>query len=129
MRTITSALGAAAAIGAALVIAPPAANAAYGDCASGALCMYHNQSGSGTIIRYTSSVESMGSNSDEASSVYNRSSVAWILYDDSSFQDRRVCILSGDRVGDLGDIQFNDKISSVQKRGSNSCSGYTRVGS
>jgi hypothetical protein len=63
---------------------------------------------------------------DEASSARNNTSVAWVLYDDTYFEDRRFCILPHQEVPDLGApaYKFNDKISSVEKLATGSCAGY-----
>lgn len=64
--------------------------------------------------------------SDSTSSVANYSSVAWVLYDDRYFEDRRYCIRPGERVERLGDApwKFNDKISSIKKLSGPGCEGY-----
>jgi Beta/Gamma crystallin len=66
--------------------------------------------------------------SDATSSVRNVSSVAYVLYDDSGYSDRRYCIRSGESISNLHNDawKFGDKISSVKKLGSNSCEGYPR---
>lgn len=63
---------------------------------------------------------------DEASSAKNYSGVAWVLYDDTYYRDRRFCIRPGEEVPDLGApaYKFNDKISSVKKLATASCEGH-----
>lgn len=108
------------------------AYAAKSDCPSGKLCLWHNQNYLGTLFTRTSSDDDLGSNSDEAHSVYNHSNVAWVLYDDKNYstRDRRFCIKSGRSTADLGSgaYSFGDKISSVSKRSKNTCpSGVPRI--
>lgn len=64
--------------------------------------------------------------SDATSSVENKSAVAWVLYDDSGYSDRRYCIKPGQTISNLGADawKFNDKISSVKELGSASCGNY-----
>ncbi|GAA2904806.1 hypothetical protein GCM10010517_70920 [Streptosporangium fragile] len=61
-----------------------------------------------------------------ASSVRNSDDVAWVLYDDWDYADRRFCLRSGEEVKRLGDEQwrFNDKTSSIRRLSTNSCAGY-----
>lgn len=65
---------------------------------------------------------------DMASSVRNVSSVAYVLYDDTGYSDRRYCIRAGESISNLHNDAWNfgDKISSVKRLGSNSCAGYPR---
>ncbi|WP_214108032.1 hypothetical protein [Acrocarpospora catenulata] len=64
--------------------------------------------------------------SDKISSIRNLDSVAWVLFDDKYYQDRRFCIRPGESVPDLGAPmwKFNDKTSSVMRLNTASCSGY-----
>jgi hypothetical protein len=66
--------------------------------------------------------------SDEASSVQNNDTVAWVLYDDDGFYtgDRHFCLHAGQRVSNLGrgPWKFNDKTSSIKRLRVNDCSGY-----
>jgi hypothetical protein len=66
------------------------------------------------------------SDNDEASSAKNLSAVAWVLYDDTYYRDRRFCIRPGEEVPDLGApaYEFSDKISSVKRLDTASCAGY-----
>ena len=54
---------------------------------------------------------------DKASSVYNRTSVAWILYDDTGYGSTCWCIPAGRSVDDLhlNPWRFGDKISAVKR--------------
>ena len=64
--------------------------------------------------------------SDKISSIRNLDSVAWVLFDDKNYQDRRYCIRPGESVPDLGAPmwKFNDKTSSVLRLTTASCTGY-----
>jgi hypothetical protein len=55
--------------------------------------------------------------------LYNRTSVAWIVYDDSNYTDRAYCVFSGYAIPNLGasPYAFGDKISSAQRRPTNEC--------
>lgn len=95
------------------------ASAAIDQCKTGQMCFWHNQSYSGTFFYRTSSSPDLGSNSDEAHSLYNRTGYNWVIYDDKNYDksDRRFCVRPNSRVSDLGASQFKfgDKISSVEK--------------
>ncbi|MGJ6968365.1 peptidase inhibitor family I36 protein [Streptosporangium sp. G11] len=75
-----------------------------------------------------SSVANLGSYdwNDRASSVRNSDDVAWVLYDDSGFSDRRFCLRAGESVRRLGadPYKFNDKTSAIKRLTTNSCAGY-----
>ncbi|GAA2904811.1 hypothetical protein GCM10010517_70930 [Streptosporangium fragile] len=63
---------------------------------------------------------------DMAASVKNTDDVAWVLYDDSDYRDRRFCLRSGESVTWLEHEQwrFNKKTSSIRRLTLNSCVGY-----
>jgi hypothetical protein len=113
------------------VVAPTVAQAAKSDCASGKLCMWHNQNYTSTRFDRTSSDDHLNDDSDEAHSVYNFTGVAWVLYDDNTYDesDRHFCIKAKVSHPDLGvgAYKFGDKITSVKKLGSNSCAGYPTI--
>ncbi|GIH25949.1 hypothetical protein Aph01nite_42590 [Acrocarpospora phusangensis] len=75
---------------------------------------------------YYDSTPNLGGPGDEASSVFNDTEDAWVLYDDSGYRDRRYCIRSGQYIGDLHHPawKFGDKISSVLRLNTRSCAGY-----
>ena len=54
---------------------------------------------------------------DKASSVYNRTAVAWMLYDDTGYSGTGWCIAPGRSVDDLhlNPWRFGDKISAVMR--------------
>jgi hypothetical protein len=64
--------------------------------------------------------------SDKASSVRNHDSVAWVLFDDKQYRDRRFCIRPGKEMAYLGAeaYRFNDKISSVRRMPTADCEGH-----
>jgi Peptidase inhibitor family I36 len=100
-----------------LLTAP--SQAAIDQCNTGRMCFWHNSSYEGTFFSRTSSDGDLGSNSDEAHSLYNRTGYNWIVYDDKNYStgDRRFCVVKGARAANLGSstFKFGDKISSVKK--------------
>jgi hypothetical protein len=118
MKMLSRPLAVVALAAAVLVVGLPSqANADPDDCPPNRLCLWHNQNFESTLFHRVASSSGLGSNSDEAHSVFNNSQNAWILYDDSGFSDRRFCVRPGTRVSDLGSqaVKFGDKISSVQR--------------
>ena len=101
----------------ALVAAP--ASAAIDQCNTGQMCFWHNTAYEGTFFKLTASDADLGSNSDEAHSLYNRTGYNWIVYDDKNYSnnDRRFCVPKGVRVSNLASsaYKFGDKISSAKK--------------
>jgi hypothetical protein len=101
------------------------AMAARGDCASSRLCIWYNQNFTGTIKSYSASNPNLGGDSDEAHSIYNHTSVAWVVYDDADYStnDRRFCVKAGQYTSDLGQAsyKFGDKITSISRRSNNTC--------
>jgi hypothetical protein len=97
-------------------VSPTPASAALSQCGSGRMCFWHNQDYGGTFFSRGSSDDHLGENSDEAHSLWNRTSVHWIVYDDSNFYGRAYCVVSGYRNSDLGEwpYEFGDKISSAR---------------
>jgi hypothetical protein len=76
---------------------------------------------------YSGDKDDLGSFGDKASSVKNTDRAnAWVLYDDDHYGDRRFCIRPGQTINNLHDPRwrFGDKISSVNRLGTRSCSGY-----
>lgn len=102
-----------------LANATQSASAAIDQCESGRMCFWHNSSYEGTFFSRTESDGDLGSNSDEAHSLYNRTGSNWIVYDDKNYStsDRRFCVAVGSRASNLGASQFSfgDKISSVKR--------------
>lgn len=64
---------------------------------------------------------------DKTSSVMNRTSVAWVVYDDHDYRDRRFCLPPGVSVRDFGAdaYKFNDKASSARRMSSAACPSGT----
>jgi hypothetical protein len=75
---------------------------------------------------YANSERNLRGFSDETSSIRNESPVAWVLFDDREFEDRRYCIRPGEQVDDLHDRtwRFGDKTSSIMRLTSASCAGF-----
>jgi hypothetical protein len=129
-RALTVLMGVLLAVGVA-VVTPTVAQAAKSDCASGRMCFWYNQNYSGTDFYVVDSDTHLGVYSDKAHSVYNHTSVAWVLYDDLNFDpsDRHFCIRAGVSHPDIGagPYRFGDKITSVRKLTSNSCGTIPQI--
>jgi hypothetical protein len=63
---------------------------------------------------------------DKASSVYNRTPNAWVVYEDTGYQGDRWCIRPGESVDDLhlNPWRFGDEISAVKQLTGPSCYPY-----
>ncbi|NEY32592.1 hypothetical protein GTU99_10375 [Streptomyces sp. PRKS01-65] len=111
-----------AAVATAMVTAP-ASHA--GTRAAGLLLGQHQNLG-GSVWYFPGSKADIGSAGDKASSAKNDDTVAWLLFDDKNFSDRRYCLAPGYYVKDLhfGSWNFGDKISSVKRLTTSSCSGH-----
>lgn len=92
-------------------------------CSGGEMCFWDDNGFADTFKALTSSRSNFNDINfgDKTSSVYNRSSVAWVLYDDAGFSDTAVCVMAGATVANLGNFGFNDKVSSALRRSVNSC--------
>ncbi|WP_205472915.1 peptidase inhibitor family I36 protein [Nocardioides sp. SYSU D00038] len=67
---------------------------------------------------------------DEASAVVNKSAYFWLLYDDTGYRDRAVCVRPKSFYS-LKVAGFNDKMSSAQrmtKRKATSCGSWAVIG-
>ncbi|KAA9375415.1 hypothetical protein F5972_27005 [Microbispora cellulosiformans] len=122
-RTITCLAAAAAVAG--TITAAPAAHAELKPGEWAGLYLYDDSWYEGEHRVFTYSNGSIGF-SDRASSIVNNTWLAWVVYDDRDFRDRRYCIRPWEKVDVLGAPQwkFNDKISSVQLLNSYNCDGY-----
>jgi hypothetical protein len=89
--------------------------------------------GESTLFTRSERDDDLGSNSDEANSAWNRSRIAWIVYDDDDFSGTRYCLKPNYRVPDFDDYEapgpggFSDNITSVRKR--RGCGGVADIGS
>jgi hypothetical protein len=122
-KTLAASLAAVGAIATTLVVTATPASAASN------LALYWNQNYRGSVYITSSSDSNLDDGlqaGDEASSVHNGTTVAWVLFDDAGYADRRYCIRPGQRVANLHAQAWNfgDKISSVRRLGTASCSGY-----
>lgn len=124
IRTLAAGATTVVAVAAAGLVATASPAAAATD-----LSLYWNQNYAGTVFFTTvsnSNLDRVFQAGDEASSVDNTTGVAWVLYDDAGYSDRQYCIKPGQRIGNLHNAKwkFGDKISSVKRLGTSSCSGY-----
>ncbi|GAB3817715.1 peptidase inhibitor family I36 protein [Kribbella italica] len=114
-----------------LVAATQPAAASRTDCPANRICIWHNQNFTPTAIPYVKNEPHLGSNSDEAHSVYNNGSVAWLLHDDDNYSrsDTFFCIRAGQYTSDLGQpaYKFGDKITSISKLPNNNCPSGAKV--
>ncbi len=107
-----------------------ATDASPAEVAAGLLWLGEHQNMGGRNCGYASSRPNLNKAfcrfGDKASSVDNRSSSAWVLYDDSGYKDRRYCISPGQRINDLHAQawKFGDKISAIKRLSGTSCAGY-----
>jgi hypothetical protein len=67
---------------------------------------------------------------DKTSSVINKTDIYWLLYDDTFYRDRAMCVSPHSHYSRLADAGFNDKTSSVRfgTTSANSCLGFPIIG-
>ncbi|GAA1012908.1 hypothetical protein Aple_015570 [Acrocarpospora pleiomorpha] len=106
------------------VLSAAALTAAPAQASAGALRLGEHQSLAGKIWLYYDNTSSLGGAGDEASSAFNDTEDAWVLYVDSGYRDHRFCIRSGQYIRNLHTYNFGDKISSVRRLSTRSCVGY-----
>lgn len=77
-------------------------------------------------VHFVHSDRDLGYFGDEASSVRNEDSVAWVLFDDDGYRDRRFCIRPEETVNNLhaSPWKFGDKTSSILRLADESCRSY-----
>lgn len=94
-----------------------------GYCPSGRFCLFDDSSYGDRRKALSSSEDDMNDIGfgDKTSAVKNRTSVAWVIYDDHDYDDRRICLRAGAQVSRLSDYDFNDKTSSAKRLSSDSC--------
>ena len=113
-----------------LTFVPPA-SAASSDCANGGLCLWDDSGFTDTRKRFTASENDMNDIGfgDKASSAYNRTSVAWVLWGNHDYTGDALCLKAGASSTNLDNFSgFGDKTSSAKKRSNNTCpSGVTAV--
>lgn len=130
--TVKRTLVAAAAVSVALplLIASPAAGGDNPPGRKGYLTLWDDNTYSDTRYRARRSDTSLHNNefNDKASSYVNKTGRWWVLYDDTGFRDRGLCLRPWSHHPDLGRVGFNDKTSSVQRRELNTCPGWPEVG-
>lgn len=97
--------------------------ASTSQCSSGRICFWDDSDFLDTFRSMTLSLANFNDINfgDKATSVWNRMTVAWLLYDDAGYSDTRVCVMAGASVANLGNFGFNDKTSSARKLAGNTC--------
>jgi hypothetical protein len=63
---------------------------------------------------------------DKASSVVNKTDNYWLLFDDTWFEDRAMCVAPHSHYSNLGSAGFNDKTSSLAPY--LTCQGWPLIG-
>lgn len=126
-------VAAAASLVASLSMIVPAAGAEDGPPGKpGYLTLWDDGAFQDTRYRNDTSDTSLHNNdfNDKASSYVNKTGRWWVLYDDTKYRDRGLCLKPHSHHPDLGRVGFNDKTSSVQKRLAklNNCPGWPEVG-
>lgn len=104
--------GTVAATGLVAVAAAPVAEAAPGSCAYGHACVYKNNWFGGTQYSATNSASSIGSMSDQGSSLGNSRDYTSRFYQNTGYSGWNVCISKQNSDGDLPNDR-NDEISSI----------------
>lgn len=97
--------------------------ASTSQCNNGRICFWDDNGFSDTFKYRTVSLGNFSDINfgDKTTSVWNRMTVAWLLYDDAGYSDTRVCVKAGASVTNLGNFGFNDKTSSAKKLTGNTC--------
>jgi hypothetical protein len=121
-KIIRGLIAAVAAVAAAMATAP----ASQADTRAAGLLLGQHQNLGGSVWYFSDNRADIGSAGDKASSARNDDTVAWLLFDDKNFSDRRYCLAPRHYVKDLhyASWNFGDKISSVKRLTTSSCSGY-----
>ena len=109
----------------ALVAATPAP--ARADVPAGYLTLFEDQLQGGNQRSFSVThpkLKNAGFN-DKASSVYNRSTTAWVVYEDTNYSGDNFCVQPGQDIEDLHGAPwfFGDKISSVVNTQMPDCGG------
>lgn len=96
-----------------------------GACSSGRFCLFDDAGYEDRRISLSSSENNMNDINfgDKTTSVQNKTSVSWVVYDDDNYRDRAFCIKPGVSVRDFGSsaYKFSDKTSSAKKLSSAAC--------
>ncbi|UJW32576.1 peptidase inhibitor family I36 protein [Saccharothrix sp. AJ9571] len=91
---------------------------AWSDCPSGWLCLWEHANGQGRMARFQSGTVDLRDYNlqDQASSLWNRTEVAWCAYSGSGHIGDRLLIGAGQRIN-LADVGWDNKIDSVRRGG------------
>lgn len=112
-------------IAAALAVLPIAATAAPAQASIGSLILGEHQDLRGTTWAHQRSTGAIGAAEDKASSIFNDSDYAWLVFQDKNYKGRYYCIRSGQIVKNLhlSKWGFGDKISSAMILNRTHCVG------
>ncbi|WP_030671016.1 peptidase inhibitor family I36 protein [Streptomyces sp. NRRL B-1347] len=109
----------------ALVTAPQAA----ADTKAIGLYLGEHQNLGGAKWYFDKTETSVGRAEDKASSVWNDSGYAWVIFEHKNHRGRAYCLYPNKRVHDLHVqwLSFGDKISSVRRLADAGCAGYPPI--
>ncbi|WP_205472914.1 peptidase inhibitor family I36 protein [Nocardioides sp. SYSU D00038] len=111
-------------------VAPAAAKASAPPGTAGYLTLWDDNTYRDRSYRNNQSDSTLHNNdfNDKTSSFVNKTGRWWVLYDDTGYRDRGICLRPRSHYPDLNKVGFNDKTSSVQRRSLNTCPGWPEVG-
>jgi len=98
-------------------------SASTSQCSLNVMCFWEDNGFAGTFKGLTASVSDFVAISfgDATTAVWNRTSVAWVLFQDDTFRGAMACVRPGASVANLGNFSFNDEISSAQRQSGDIC--------
>jgi len=99
------------------------ASASTSQCQLNVMCFWRDNGFASTFKGLTSSVSNFENISfgDVTTSVWNRTNVAWVLYQHDTFRGAMACVRPGASVANLSNFSFNDEISSAQRQTGDFC--------
>jgi len=128
MKKVMTTTVAVAAVTAGLAAGTLPANAGSTDCKPGnRICLWEDDGFRGIWGAWDRGVPTLGDFRNEASSVWNRSPVAWTLNFDEHGSRATVCVKSGAFSSNLRDFNFTDKTRSITRLPNNNCPAGLRV--
>jgi hypothetical protein len=98
-------------------------SASTSQCHDAVMCFWRHNGFAGTFKGLTASQSNFEDIDlgDEVTSVWNRTTVAWVLYQHDTFRGDTACLHPGASVANLGNFNFNDEISSARRQTSDTC--------